>query len=102
MAEVHEATDRKVAGDVGQLLPVHLTAEQMQIASLIDSRVRALAGAGKDDVTIFSEMADYMPGFKRLMDTARPGEMDNSLCPISGVLPLRQDPRDGGRRDCIR
>jgi hypothetical protein len=29
-----------------------------------------------DDVTLFGEMADYKPGFKRLMDTCTRNEMD--------------------------
>ncbi len=54
-------------------------AEQIQIASLISRRVRELAAAELDDVTLFGEMADYMPGFKRLMDTCSPDEVDG-LC----------------------
>ena len=49
---------------------MNLTAEQIQIASLIDARARELADAGNDDMTVFAEMADYMSGFKRLMDTS--------------------------------
>ena len=58
---------------------MNLTEEQIQIASLIDARVRELATAGSDDITIFAEMADYMPRFKRLMDTSTQDEMD-ALC----------------------
>jgi hypothetical protein len=58
---------------------MNLTAEQMQIASMIDTKVQALSGAGCDDATILGEMLDYMPGFKRLMDTSHGGEMDE-LC----------------------
>jgi hypothetical protein len=58
---------------------MNLTAEQIQIASLIDARVRELAHDGNDDMTVFAEMADYMPGFKRLMDTSTRGELD-ALC----------------------
>ena len=47
---------------------MNFAAEQIQIASLISKRVQELAAAGLDDVTLFGEMADYMPGFKRLMD----------------------------------
>jgi hypothetical protein len=48
-------------------------------SSLISKRVQELAATGLDDVTLFGEMADYMPGFKRLMDTCTRDEMDG-LC----------------------
>jgi hypothetical protein len=41
---------------------MNLTAEQIQIASLIDARVRQLAES--DDITTFAEMADYCRGFR--------------------------------------
>ncbi len=53
-----------------------LTAEQLQIASMIDVKMQKLVCDGNDDLTILGEMFDYMPGFKRLMDTAEPGTMD--------------------------
>lgn len=58
---------------------MNFAAEKIQIASLISKRVQELAAAGLDDVTLFGEMADYMPGFKRLMDTCTRAEMDG-LC----------------------
>ena len=58
---------------------MHLSAEQLQIASLIDKQVQELAGTGMEDILIFAEMADYMPGFKRVMDTSTRSEMD-ALC----------------------
>ena len=58
---------------------MHLTAEQIQIASILDAKVQELAASGCDDVTILRDMFDYMPGFKRLMDTSQKGEMDE-LC----------------------
>ena len=58
---------------------MNFTAEQIQIASMIDTKVHALSGAGCDDAMILGEMLDYMPGFKRLMDTSQRGEMDE-LC----------------------
>jgi hypothetical protein len=60
-------------------LVMHLSAEQNQIASLISQRVEELTRTGFDDVRIFAEIADYMPGFKRLLDTSTRGEMD-ALC----------------------
>ena len=58
---------------------MNLSAEQLQIASMIDVKVQQLLGAGCDDATIMGEMFEYMPGFKRLMDTSQRGEMDD-LC----------------------
>lgn len=53
------------------------TAEQLQVASLIDAKVKELTRAGvEDEGTLFAEMADFLPGFKRLMDTATPAMME--------------------------
>lgn len=53
--------------------------EQLDIVSQIDARVRDLEQTGTDEMTIFAEMADLMPGFKHLMDTAGQRGMDE-LC----------------------
>ena len=58
---------------------MNLTAEQLQIASMIDAKIQRLVCDGNDDLTILGEMFDYVPGFKRLMDTSEPGTMDE-LC----------------------
>ena len=44
--------------------------EQMNIASQIDKRFWELSDKGVNDIEIFRDMSDLMPGFKRLMDTA--------------------------------
>jgi hypothetical protein len=41
---------------------MNVAAEQIQIASLISKRVQGHAAAGLEDVTLFGETADYMPG----------------------------------------
>jgi hypothetical protein len=41
---------------------MNLTAEQLQIASMIDAKMQKLV-CGNDDITILGEMFDYMPGF---------------------------------------
>jgi hypothetical protein len=46
---------------------MNFAAEQIQIASLISKRVQELNAAGLDDVTLFGEMADYLPDLKRLI-----------------------------------
>ena len=58
---------------------MHGTAEQKQIASFMAARVHELAATGSDDVTIFTEMADSLPGFKRLLDTSMRSERE-ALC----------------------
>jgi hypothetical protein len=58
---------------------MNLTAEQLQIASMIDAKMQKLVCGGNDDITILVEMFDYMPGFKRLMDTSESDTMDE-LC----------------------
>jgi hypothetical protein len=54
---------------------MNLTAEQLRIASMIDAKMQKLVGAGNDDIIILTEMFDYMPGFKRLMDTSESDAM---------------------------
>lgn len=53
-----------------------MTAKQLRIASKIDAAMQALARTGKDDMAVFAEMAEHMADFKWLMDTAKPGVMD--------------------------
>jgi|HubBroStandDraft_6_1064221.scaffolds.fasta_scaffold2319004_1 hypothetical protein len=57
---------------------MHLSTEQLDIASQIDAKVERLAGEGNDDVAIFVELMDDMPAFRRLLD-AGPHVMDQ-LC----------------------
>jgi hypothetical protein len=56
-----------------------LTAEQLQIAELIDEQVKRIVRQGGDEIAVLTELLDYMPGFKQLLATAGPGEM-NQLC----------------------
>jgi hypothetical protein len=56
-----------------------MTARQIRIAARIDSAMKPLLLAGQDDITIFTGMSDYMTDFKDLIDTAKPGVMDE-LC----------------------
>lgn len=46
-----------------------VTTEQLEIATRIEAKMRQLLGAGRNDVQILAEMFDYMPGFKRLIDS---------------------------------
>jgi hypothetical protein len=61
-----------------------LTAQQLRIASRIDGRMQTLLRAGKDDMAIFAAMADHMPKFKQLLDTIRPGDMDELTRQFTG------------------
>ena len=61
-----------------------ITTEQLQMASLIDLRMKAIARSGVDDFAIFAEMADYMPAFKRLMDTSTDDDMDQLATRYTG------------------
>ena len=56
-----------------------LTPDQRQIAARLDAQVQKLLQQDKDDLTVFADMADSMPDFKRLMDTSKHGELDE-LC----------------------
>jgi hypothetical protein len=47
---------------------MNLTAEQLQIASMIDAKMQKLVCDGNVDITILAEMFHYMLGFKRLID----------------------------------
>ena len=51
---------------------MHLSAEQLDIASRIDAKVRRLMAEGADDIAIFVEMSGDMPAFKRLLDSGHP------------------------------
>jgi hypothetical protein len=57
---------------------MHFSAEQLDIASRIDAKVRRLIAEGADDVALFVEMSDEMPAFKRLLDSGH-ASMDG-LC----------------------
>lgn len=56
---------------------MNFTAEQLHKASLIDANMRELTRAGeRDEMALFAGMADFLPDFKCLMDTATPGMLD--------------------------
>jgi hypothetical protein len=59
-----------------------LIAEQLQMAGLIDARMKATSGV--DDLAIFTDMADYLPAFKRLMDTSTDDDMDQLAARYTG------------------
>ena len=56
--------------------PMIFSAEQLQIASMIDQKIKSILKADGDMVAILKEMHIYMPGFKRIMDTTTPEEFN--------------------------
>jgi hypothetical protein len=63
---------------------VSLSAKQLKIATLIDTKVRKLERSGRNDMTIFIEMSDLMPEFKKLMDTTDHAGMDDLCARFAG------------------
>ncbi|MGH9396900.1 MAG: hypothetical protein ACRD18_08640 [Terriglobia bacterium] len=57
------------------------TAEQLKLASEIDTKVREFLRSGSDDITILKEMYDFMPDFKRLLlDSPNREKLMDELC----------------------
>ena len=56
-----------------------MTGKQAQTAARIDAAMQPLLHDGADEITILASMADHMAEFKTLIDTAKPGVM-NQLC----------------------
>lgn len=56
-----------------------LTAEQLRLAVLIDTHVRAVLAHGGSDEAVLRSMADCMGTFKQLLDTCTGVDMD-ALC----------------------
>jgi len=68
----HEGT--RAAGE-----EICMTAKQARIAARIDDAMQPLIRDDKDDIAILTGMSDHMADFKHLIDTAKPGVMDE-LC----------------------
>jgi hypothetical protein len=58
---------------------LNLTAEQIQLASLIDAHVSRYPDTDRGDEQLFVTLYDYMDAFKRILDSATPVQMDR-LC----------------------
>ena len=56
-----------------------MAGKQARIAARIDAAMQPLLRDGKDDIAILTGMSDHMTDFKHLIDTAKPGVMDE-LC----------------------
>jgi hypothetical protein len=53
---------------------------------MIDAKMQKLVCDGNDDITILAEMFDYIPGFKRLMDTSESDAMDEQCRRFAGFF----------------
>ncbi len=53
-----------------------LTNQQLWVAGKIDTRMQKLIRAGKDNMTVMAAMADHMPAFHQLLNTAQPADID--------------------------
>jgi hypothetical protein len=56
-----------------------MTGKQARIAVRIDAAMQPLLRDDADDIAILAGMSDHMADFKTLIDTAKPGVMDE-LC----------------------
>jgi hypothetical protein len=54
--------------------------------------VKAIAKSGVDDLAIFTDMADYLPAFKRLMDTSTADDMDLLAARYTGFYQYAKNP----------
>ena len=46
--------------------------------------MKTIAKSGVDDLAIFTDMADYLPAFKRLMDTSTGDDMNQLAARYAG------------------
>ena len=56
-----------------------MTGKQARTAARIDAAMQPLLRGAADDIAILAAMSDHMADFKTLIDTAKPGVMDE-LC----------------------
>jgi hypothetical protein len=61
-------------GEAPESIP--LPTEHIRLAEKIDVWVKGIEKRGGGDVEILTGMYDYMPSFKTILDTSRPGDMD--------------------------
>ena len=50
---------------------MNLSVEQLQMAALIDAKMKMLVREGHDEVSIIGEMFDCMPFFKMVLDSGQ-------------------------------
>ena len=91
----HELAAALLAGDI-KFPPADDTnvalieAARMQIATVIDLQMQPLIETRADDLTVLSEMRGTMAGFKLLMETAGPAEMQSLMQRFVGLCRFAQ------------
>jgi hypothetical protein len=71
---------------------MNLTAEQLQIASMIDAKMQELVCDGNDDITILGEMFDYMPVLQTADGHLGTGYHGRTVPAVCRIFPLRENP----------
>ena len=91
----HELAAALLAGDM-KFPPANDTnaalvaAVRVQLATVIDLQMQPLIETRADDLTVLGEMRGTMAGFKQLMDTASPAEMQSLMQRFAGLYQLAQ------------
>ncbi len=61
-----------------------LTPKQLEIASMINEKVQVILRQGGNDLTVLAELADHMPRFKQLLESAKSGDLDELIHRFEG------------------
>jgi hypothetical protein len=91
----HELAAALLAGDM-KFPPANDTnaalvaAVRVQLATVIDLQMQPLIETRADDLTVLGEMRGTMAGFKQLMDTASPAEMQSLMQRFAGLYQFAQ------------
>ena len=75
------------ANDTNEAL---VAAARVQIATVIDLQMQPLIETRADDLTVLGEMRGTMAGFKQLMDTASPAEVQSLMQRFAGLYRFAQ------------
>ncbi len=86
----HELAAALLAGDMkfpeaNDTNAALVAAARVQIATVIDLQMQPLIETRADDLTVLGEMRGTMAGFKQLMDTASPEEMQSLMQRFAGL-----------------
>jgi hypothetical protein len=72
---------------------MHLSAEQLAIASRIDAKVQRLMAEGADDIAIFVEMADDMPAIQAVAGLEDTLPWTGYACGLAGSIATQRSLR---------
>ncbi len=103
----HELAAALLAGDMkfpeaNDTNAALVAAARVQIATVIDLQMQPLIETRADDLTVLGEMRGTMAGFKQLMDTASPEEMQSLMQRFAGLYRFCRGPRANCRGDPVR